>query len=92
MRRARAMIRARGQVQACGRCGVDIDLDAEPWHAGHVVDRALGGTDDDVHPEHPTCNMRAGGRLGAAIVNTRHTDRATPTMLPESARNIRPRW
>ena len=31
----------------------------DPWHLGHVVDRALGGTDAQLRPEHAHCSMHA---------------------------------
>ena len=63
---------------ACRRCGVEI-LPSDPettWHAGHREDRAAGGTEDGIEPEHATCNTSAGGRLGASITNARHNKTA----------------
>jgi hypothetical protein len=50
-----------------------MDLDVDTWHAGHLVDRMDGGTDIDVQAECAPCNLRAGGKRGAAIVNGRRT-------------------
>jgi hypothetical protein len=51
----------------CGRCGLPV-LEGQPWDLGHVVDRALGGTDaDGLHPEHARCSRSAGGRLAHQI-------------------------
>src|SRR5262245_8816326 len=57
----------------CYRCNPPVqpwDL----WDLDHVVDRALGGTDDQTRPSHTSCNRSAGGtlardlvRLGAAV-------------------------
>lgn len=71
-RRARRVIRARGRVQFCWRCGREMDLDVDTWHAGHLMDRMDGGQDIDVAAECPACNLRAGGKRGARVVNDRH--------------------
>lgn len=60
----RAWRRLRAAVGAtlprpCTRCGVTI-RPGDPWHLDHVVARVDGGTDDNVGPAHPVCNMRAG--------------------------------
>lgn len=70
-RRARAIARRKAEAGApCWRCGKPIDL-AQPksWHAGHVVDAALGGkvTEDNISPEHSQCNTSAGGKLAHAL-------------------------
>ena len=81
-RRARKAIRARGRFQRCWRCGREMDLDVDTWHAGHLVDRMDGGTDIDVQAECPRCNLRAGGKRGARIVNNkRRTTRAIDQRL-----------
>jgi len=54
----------------CWRCGGAIDTaDRKSYHAGHVVDKALGGTDDatNIEPEHVACNLSAGGKLAQAL-------------------------
>lgn len=68
------------------------------WHVGHVEDRALGGALGPTNqaPEHADCNLKAGGRLGAAITNARRNPSPTsttprPRMTPEPNRRIRPR-
>ncbi len=53
----------------CPRCKKPVYAD-KPWHLGHAVDRVSGGDDDHVRPEHPECNLSAGGRVGAAIRNS----------------------
>jgi len=54
----------------CGRCGLRLDQHAPHrngrpafWTAGHVIDSQVDGP---LRPEASTCNMAAGGRLGAA--------------------------
>ncbi|WP_263732565.1 hypothetical protein [Cellulomonas sp. SG140] len=82
VRAARALVRRRGRFQQCQRCGCDLDLDQDPWHAGHVTDRMDGGSDLDVAAECPRCNLRAGGRRGAAITNARRSaNKATDQRL-----------
>lgn len=56
---------ASGSV-CCRRCGLPI-APGSPWDLGHAVDRALGGSDHDVAPEHARCNRSAGGRLAAQL-------------------------
>lgn len=55
----------------CRRCGITIPADApaSTWHAGHIVDDALGGevAANNVWPEHAKCNTSAGGRLAAEL-------------------------
>lgn len=74
-KRCRAML-----PHPCRKCGGEI-LPTDPessWHAGHRDDRAAGGTDDGIEPEHARCNTSAGGKLGAAITNAqRATNRPT---------------
>jgi hypothetical protein len=55
--RARLLANA-GPEPTCWRCGLPI-IGEEP-HAGHVIDRALGGGDaNNTAPEHRDCNLRA---------------------------------
>lgn len=65
------------------------------WHVGHQVDRWLDGPDDisNQWPEHDKCNLSAGGKVGAAITNTRRAQITMPTstMAPERDRRIRGR-
>jgi len=55
----------------CWRCGrlLTPDMPESAWHAGHLTDRAMGGSDQDVAPECAQCNTSAGGKLGASITN-----------------------
>ena len=59
----------------CPRCGLPI-LRHQAWDLGHQVDRAAGGEDDRLRPEHASCNRSAGGRAGAHTTNRRHNHRA----------------
>lgn len=59
----------------CIECGRPVTPD-QKWHAGHVTAAAAGGepTSGNVGPVHASCNLRAGGRAGAAVTNgRRHT-------------------
>ena len=70
-RGARAVCRPLVDAGApCLRCGKPI-LPGEPWHADHIIDRALGGLDtpDNLWPSHERCNTSAGGKRGAQITN-----------------------
>lgn len=60
------------------------------WHVGHIIDRALGGTNDltNTWPEHDHCNMSAGGKLGAHITNARRATTQT-RLASEVSRGIR---
>jgi hypothetical protein len=48
--------------EVCWRCG-EGPRPGDPWHAGHVIPWVEGGT--EVRREHRSCNLRAGGELGA---------------------------
>lgn len=79
-----ASVKARAKCRAmlphpCRRCGGLITREdpESTWHAGHETDRAAGGTETGIEPEHATCNTSAGGKAGAAITNSRW---AKPTM------------
>lgn len=85
----------------CARCRRPVIHDPAKrfggWHVGHVHDRWAGGSDDisNTWPEHDRCNLSAGGRVGAAITNTRRAESAptssTRAMAPERDRRIRGR-
>jgi hypothetical protein len=74
--------------QPCIRCGKAVHRDPvgwvgpTQWHVGHREDAADGGmpTRANTGPEHARCNLRAGGRRGAAAVHNRRA----------SQRGIRP--
>jgi hypothetical protein len=61
---------ARSLPCPCWRCGETIEVGDE-WHLGHVVDRALGGSDARLAPEHAGCSRSAGARLGVTIARMR---------------------
>lgn len=56
----------------CVECGRPVNA-SDPWQVGHRTPAALGGkpTAGNVGPVHTPCNRKAGGRLGARIVNSR---------------------
>lgn len=66
----------RGGVR-CWRCGRGIvpmpGVKGEGWQLGH---RVAGPS----LPEHPKCNMSAGGRVGAMITNARRRRTARPAV------------
>lgn len=62
----------------CRRCQQPIHH-GDRWHLGHATDRALGGTDTDLWPEHEHCNTSAGARLGNQLRHQRHHAIATTT-------------
>lgn len=58
-----------GETVPCWRDGRPVD--PRNWQLGHRNGQPS-------HPEHPYCNMRAGGRIGAMITNATRTRRTTP--------------
>lgn len=74
----------------CPRCGRTLTKDM-PWHAGHIIDDALGG---EHHPgnyaaEHAHCSTSAGGRLGQAMkARTRQTQARTRPGFWTSKRRV----
>lgn len=56
-------------VEGCGR----LVEKGQDWHVAHLTPASRGGRTarDNVGPAHARCNQRAGGRLGAAVVNAR---------------------
>lgn len=62
----------------CWRCPDPI-LPGMRWCLGHTTDRALGGTDDHLAPEHKRCSDSSGGRLGNTLRKARTTHRRTPS-------------
>lgn len=65
----------------CIECGRPV-LPEQRWHVGHRVAAALGGrpTVGNAGPVHASCNLRAGGKLGARIAASRR----------QAAKDIRP--
>jgi hypothetical protein len=64
--------RAHKPAPPCPRCGLGMTTDQE-LQAGHTLDRALHPGSKADRLEHATCNLSAGGRLGAAITNSGRT-------------------
>ncbi|MFJ3392030.1 HNH endonuclease [Leifsonia aquatica] len=54
---------------ACGR----VILKGESFHVGHIRAASLGGqpTMQNTTPMHARCNLSDGGKLGAAVTNSR---------------------
>lgn len=54
----------------CIECGRPVTRDMK-WHVGHRQAAALGGrpTMANTGPAHASCNLKSGGKLGAAITN-----------------------
>ena len=77
----------------CFRCGKPV-LPTQRWQVEHIVERVYGGAHGigNQWVSHATCNESAGGRIGAAITNTRRAQ-AQPAngMTPERDRRIRGR-
>jgi hypothetical protein len=69
----------------CIECGKPVHRDAPTargmlrpptsWHVGHITDAAKGGrpTRENTGPVHAKCNLRSGGKAGAAVTNARRT-------------------
>lgn len=76
----------------CWRCGRMVVHDPNKphggWTVGHLIDRALGGSDaiSNTWPECSRCNFGAGGKAGARITNAR---RAAPRQDDARARGLR---
>jgi len=97
--KARAKIRAMLPAP-CHRCGeiISPEDDESTWQAGHEIDRmdteALGLPESDTLPEHTSCNLKAGGRRGAAITNQKHSKsaQAATARLTHEQRESEPQW
>ena len=89
--RARKICRAM-LPHACRKCGEVINRDdpESSWDAGHREDRADGGTDDGIEPEHAHCNRSAGGKRGAAVTNGMK-QQAPGATVPQD-REREPQW
>lgn len=77
VRQARAYWRPRLPVPCC-RCGRTVYHDdrkpAGGWHVDHYpIPRSAGGT--ETRPAHDLCNTSDGGKVGAAITNSRRRPR-----------------
>ena len=63
----------------CYRCQQPV-LPGQRWHVEHIIDRALGGREDDRNTQwvsHGRCNESAGGKLAAELRRTRAADTDT---------------
>lgn len=56
----------------CVECGRPV-LPDQSWHVAHIVAASQGGrtTPGNTGAAHARCNLKAGGKLGAATVNRR---------------------
>lgn len=56
----------------CVECGQPVTAE-QSWHVAHITPAAQGGltTPSNTGAAHARCNLRSGGRLGAATVNRR---------------------
>src|SRR4051794_13966257 len=61
----RLRIDSQGGV-ACWRCG-QLIKPGQQFHVGHLVDRALGGDESQLAPEHVRCSTSAGAELGVFL-------------------------
>ena len=69
----------------CTECGRPVERGTR-WHVAHLTPASQGGrtTRSNVGAAHATCNLRAGGKLGA-----KHTTR-TRTQARNAQEGIRP--
>lgn len=56
----------------CVECGRPV-MPEQSWHVAHITPASQGGrtTTSNTGAAHATCNLKAGGKLGAATVNRR---------------------
>lgn len=71
------MPKVREQIAArlpmpCVECGRPVVAE-QSWHVAHIVPASQGGrtTAANCGPAHAQCNLRSGGKLGAAVTNGR---------------------
>ena len=59
----------------CIECGQPV-MKGESFHVAHIVPASQGGktTINNCGPAHARCNLRSGGKLGAAVTNRRNTE------------------
>jgi hypothetical protein len=70
-RQAELRLEAAGFV-VCWRCG-QIVTPQMRWHLGHVVDRALGGDENELSIEHEECSRASGYALGRSLMTARNS-------------------
>ncbi|UOE43737.1 HNH endonuclease signature motif containing protein [Agromyces larvae] len=56
----------------CVECGHPVHAE-QSWHVAHIVPASQGGrtTISNCGPAHSICNLKSGGRMGAAVTNRR---------------------
>lgn len=56
----------------CTECGRPVHRD-QKWHVGHLTPASRGGrtTRENTGAAHARCNLKAGGKMGAAVVHGR---------------------
>lgn len=74
----------------CLGCGQPIQK-GEPFHVGHIVPASQGGkpTMQNTAPIHARCNLRDGGKLGAATTNARRQSTAARDQAEAGRRSWR---
>lgn len=57
----------------CIECGRAVERN-QTWHVGHITPASRGGrtTRANTGAVHASCNLKAGGKLGAHATRTRH--------------------
>ena len=70
-RKLRPIIQAR-LPEPCTKCGWPVYAE-HAWQIDHIVAVSQGGSDDwsNLGPAHKRCNQSDGGKLGAAMTNSR---------------------
>ena len=68
----RKSIEARLPLPCIEGCG-NLVQKGQAWHVAHIVPASQGGrtTPSNCGPAHARCNLKSGGKLGAATVNAR---------------------
>ncbi|SEM73594.1 HNH endonuclease [Cryobacterium luteum] len=66
----RASIEARLPMPCVEGCGHLVER-GQAWHVAHIQPASQGGrtTPANTGPAHAKCNLRAGGKMGAAVTN-----------------------
>lgn len=68
----REQIEARLPLPCVEQCGRLVEP-GQSWHVAHLIPASQGGRTvaSNVGPAHARCNLKSGGKLGAATVNRR---------------------
>jgi 5-methylcytosine-specific restriction endonuclease McrA len=74
----REQIEARLPLPCVENCGHPVER-GQAWHVAHLIPASQGGRTiaGNVGPAHARCNLRAGGKLGAATSNRRRASART---------------